>query len=284
MSSNYLGYEYHRLIPIRSIASSPPFRFLVGPNEREFTIYSALFAHQSPVFEKMVDGKFSESVEKCVQWKSVDEETFICFWQYAHTGRYTAAPPVFGIKPESEATCEPPPPPSPPPLPALGLFGSPAAEKDETTPKNLTKREIQWQEFKNQRASANFGAFRSTNIFSSAIRSNYAHEDYTNHFLLHARVYVFADCYGIGGLMSLSLDELHGTLTRFTLHAERINDVVALIRYCYENLVPEPLREIVTLYAACKLPRLWLSEEFHALVEAYGELSKNLFGLIVDVL
>lgn len=228
----------------------------------------------------MVHGKFSESVEKSVQWKSVDEETFICFWQYTHTGRYTAAPPVIGIKPESEATCEPPRPPSP----ALGLFGLPTAKKDETPPKILTKHEIQWNEFKNQRASANFGAFRSAGLFSPAVRSNYAHEDYTNHFLLHARVYVFADCYGIAGLMDLSLNELHGTLVRFTLHSERINDVVALIRYCYENQVPEPLREVVTLYAACKLQKLWLSEEFHALVETYGELSKNLFGLIVKVL
>lgn len=252
----------------------------MGPNEREFTIYSALFAHQSPVFEKMVHGKFSESVEKCVQWKSVDEETFICFWQYTHTGRYTAAPPVIGIKSESEATCEPPTPPSPP-SPVFGLFGTSAAKKDENPPENFTKREIQWKEFKSQRPSANFGAFRPTGFFS---RSNHAHEDYTNNFLLHARVYVFADCYGIAGLMDLSLNELHGTLVRFTLHTERVNDVVALIRYCYENTVPEPLREVVTLYAACKLQKLWLSEEFHALVETYGELSKNLFGLIVNVI
>ncbi|PTB43549.1 hypothetical protein M441DRAFT_78540 [Trichoderma asperellum CBS 433.97] len=266
------------------IASSPPFRFLVGPNQREFTIYSALFAHQSPVFEKLVNGNFSESTEKCVQWKSVDEDTFICFWQYTHTGRYTAASPVIGLKSESEATCAPPPP--RPPSPGLtSLFGGPvAAKKDETPPKELTKREIQWNEFKNQRASAYSGAFCSAGLFGPCVRSNYAHEDYTNNFILHARVYVFAECYGIAGLMDLSLNELHGTLVRFTLYKERINDVVALIRYCYENLVPEPLREVVALYTACKLEKLWLSEEFHALVETYGELSKTLFGLIVKVL
>lgn len=255
----------------------------MGPNQREFTIYSALFTHQSPVFEKLVNGNFSESTEKCVQWKSVDEDTFICFWQYTHTGRYTAASPVIGLKLESEATCEPPPP--SPPSPAFALFASAAAKKDETPPKKPTKREIQWNEFKNQRDSAYFGAFRSTDgLFGPGYRSNHAHEDYTNNFLLHARIYVFAECYGIAGLMNLSLNELHGTLVRFTLYKERINDVVTLIRYCYENLVPEPLREVVALYTACKLEKLWLSEEFHALVEAYGELSKTLFGLIVNVL
>lgn len=213
----------------------------------------------------------------------MDEDTFICFWQYTHTGRYTAASPVVGLKSESETTCEPPPP-SPPSPAHAGLFGPAAAKKDETPPKKLTKRAIQWNEFKNQRASANFGAFRSTSFFGPRVRSNYVHEDYTNNLLLHARIYVFAECYGITGLMDLSLNELHGTLVRFTLYKERINDVVALIRYCYENLVPEPLREVVALYTACKLEKLWLSEEFHALVEAYGELSKTLFGLIVNVL
>ncbi|PON22977.1 hypothetical protein TGAM01_v208232 [Trichoderma gamsii] len=202
-------------IPAEIIASSPPFRFLVGPNQREFIMYTALFAHQSPVFEKLVNGNFSESTEKCIQWKSVDEDTFICFWQYAHTGRYTAAPPIIGLKTESEATPEPPPP--SPPSPALvGLFSSTATKKDETPPRNLTKREIQWNEFQNQRASANFGAFRSTGLFNPRVRSNYAHEDYTNHFLLHARVYVFAECYGVKGLMDLSLNELHGTLAQYT--------------------------------------------------------------------
>ncbi|KAL7920766.1 hypothetical protein ACQKWADRAFT_297261 [Trichoderma austrokoningii] len=267
------------------IASSPPFRFLVGPNKREFTIYSALFAHQSPVFEKMVNGSFSEATEKCVEWKSVDEDTFVCFWQYAHTGRYTAAPPVIGRRPKSEskATTEPQPPSplSPPPIPRAGFA---VAKKDKTPPKVLTKREIQWNEFTNHRPSVNFGAFRSTSFFGPCARSNYAHENYTNNFLLHARVYVFAECYGITELMDLSLNELHGTLLRFTLYKERITDVVALLRYCYESQVPEPLRELVALYAACKLDKLWQSEEFHALVETYGEPSKTLFGLIVNVL
>lgn len=215
----------------------------------------------------------------------MDEDTFVCFWQYTHTGRYTAAPPVIGPKSEPpKATCEPPLPSPPSPRLIPWVDGSAAAKKDETPLKKLTKREIQWNKFQNQRPSANFGAFRSISIFGPRVRSNYAHENYTNNFLLHARVYVFADCYGIIGLMDLSLNELHGTLVRFTLHKERIVDVVALVRYCYENEVPEPLREVVALYAACKLEKLWLSEEFHALVEAYGGLSKTLFGLVVEVL
>lgn len=80
------------------------------------------------------------------------------------------------------------------------------------------------------------------------------------------------------------MSELHGALVAFTLHEERINDVVVLVRYCYDNLAPEALREMITLYAVCKIEKLWASEEFQALVEAHGELSRSLIGHMVDAL
>lgn len=85
------------------IASSVPFRFLVGPNGREFTIHSALLSHQSPVLDKLVNGGFSEAAEKCVTWDSVDEDTFIRFWQYAYTGKYTVDLSQAGLESEPQA-------------------------------------------------------------------------------------------------------------------------------------------------------------------------------------
>ncbi|KAL7946442.1 hypothetical protein V8C42DRAFT_36531 [Trichoderma barbatum] len=266
-------------VPAEVIASSVPFRFLVGPNEREFTIHSALFAYQSPVLEKLANGSFSEAAEKCVKWKAVEEDTFIRFWQYTYTGKYTAAPPVIGLRSESDASQEPPPP-SPP---TSGfLFGG--APKEETPHKEPTKRELQWRDFKRQRASAGFGPFRSAGLFGGGVRRNLSHEDYTNHFLSHAELYVFAECYAITGLMELCLNELHATLVGFWLSGERINDIVALVRYCYENVVPEPLRDVVARYAACKIDKLWLSDQFQALVETHGELSRALIGSMLNVL
>ncbi|KAH6603472.1 hypothetical protein Trco_008247 [Trichoderma cornu-damae] len=261
-------------IPTEVIATSIPFRFLVGPNQKEFTIHSALFTYQSSVLEKLVNGNFFEAAEKCVTWKEVDEDTFIRFWQFTYTGKYAAAPPVVEAKPESEATQE-----SQSPATVPFLFGN--RPKDEV-PKQLTKREAQWEAFKNKRPSAAFGAF-SSGIFGRP-RSNLAHEDYTDTLISHARVYIFAECYGIADLMDLSLNELHGTLVKFTLHEERINDIVALVCYCYENLAPQPLRELISLYAACKVDKLWPSERFQELAEAHSELSKALLGLIVNIL
>ena len=60
-------------------------------------------------------------------------------------------------------------------------------------------------------------------------------EDYTNVFLSHAQLYVFADKYDIQPLKMLALHNLHQTLLIYTIYAERIGDITALIEYCYEN-------------------------------------------------
>lgn len=276
-----------------SIASSIPFRFLVGPNEREFTIHSALFTCQSPVFERLANGSFTEATEKCVKWTSVDEDTFLRFWQYTYTGNYAAAPPVsVAIESKSEAIPERPLiPPQPQiqlplqPLPFSGLFdsGRPLPPKI-VTPEEL-KRKALWTAFLKKRASDPVAPFHTPgSVRFPGATKNLAGEDYTNTLLSHARLFTFAECYGITALMTHSLNELHGTLEKFTLYKERVDDVVALVHYCYENSAPEPLRDLVTLYAACKIDKLWKSEQFCALVEAYSELSMALLGLMVNEL
>ncbi|KAL7954415.1 hypothetical protein V8C34DRAFT_317318 [Trichoderma compactum] len=187
-------------IPTDVVASSVPCRFLVGPNEREFTIHSALFTQQSPIFERLTNGNFTEATEKCVKWNSEFEAT-----------------------PELPAEA-PPSPIRPPPIPAL--FDSLPPPSRNETPEEL--------------------------------------KHYTNTFLSHVR--------------------LQWTLEPFTLYDERVNDVVALLDYCYENSTPEELRNLVTLYAACRIDKLWKSEKFCALVEAHSELSMALLGLMVNEL
>ncbi|OPB42063.1 hypothetical protein A0O28_0031800 [Trichoderma guizhouense] len=266
-----------------SIASSVPFRFIVGPNEREFTIHSALFTCQSPVLERLANGNFSEATEKCVKWPSVDEDTFIRFWQYTYTGKYTAAPPVsVAIQSKAEAIPEPTPLRIQPPMPALFDSLPPIARSE--TPEEL-KRKALWSAFLKQRSSDPMAMFYTPGFIRlTGAKNNPVNEDYTNTFLSYARLFTFAECYGITALMTRSLIDLHGTLERFTLHNERVNDIVALVDYCYENMAPEPLRDLVTLYAACKIDKLWKSERFCALVEAYSELSMALLGLMVNEL
>lgn len=60
-------------------------------------------------------------------------------------------------------------------------------------------------------------------------------EDYTDVFLSHARLYVFAEMYDIQILKLLALEELHSTLANYTLYQQRAGDIIALLRYVYAN-------------------------------------------------
>lgn len=73
-----------------SIASSKPFRFIVGPEQREFTASAALIAHQSATLRTLIYGNFCEARNGCVTLDWVDEYTFTRFIQYAYTGDYDA--------------------------------------------------------------------------------------------------------------------------------------------------------------------------------------------------
>lgn len=94
----------------------------------------------------------------------------------------------------------------------------------------------------------------------------------------HGRVYVLADRYGIGRLMDVSLQKLHQALVKSKVPETNLNDIVAMVRFCYAELVPERLRRLVVHYISCNLETLWKIKEFQELVEDYGNLARALVG------
>jgi hypothetical protein len=260
------------------VLSSTPFRFSVGPQEREFTIHSALVAEQSDALERLVNGNMKEACDQHVLWNSVEEDIFIKFSQFAYTGNYDSEQP----ERSAETT------------PELGPQQEIAEESDdvvdlgwgrrkkkkhsgwpsempETSP---TKKEQLWDRFK---------AFTSSEGLQEVqMRSNTKHENCTAVFLSHAKLYVFADIYGIKRLAMLSLYRLQQALVVFELFDNRLEDVVELVRYCFEDTVPDELRLLVTLYVACNVEKLWKSSNFHNLICEHGELSMSLIGMLLD--
>ncbi|EGX87867.1 hypothetical protein CCM_09490 [Cordyceps militaris CM01] len=96
---------------------------------------------------------------------------------------------------------------------------------------------------------------------------------YKQVFLSHARVHVMAVHYEIQPLAELALRKLHKILCKFILHGERISDVVALLRYTYEEGERPQLRKMVSIFAACHFKQLWADSEFRELFSADGALS-----------
>lgn len=123
-----------------------------------------------------------------------------------------------------------------------------------------------------------------------AIRANFApSEDYTNVFLSHARVYVFAEQYDIQPLKRLALQRLYQTLAIFTLWPECVGDIVALTRFVYDNTSKpvrgvEPMRGMLKRYFSCEPDVLLKAVAFRDLSEENRELLDDFYSLVGDFL
>lgn len=107
----------------------------------------------------------------------------------------------------------------------------------------------------------------------------------SNPYLLHAKVFVFADYWGVTGLKEVSLRKLSSALQEVGLlvNTKWVRDrLVALVEYCYEEPRPEELVSLVHLYASFRLPQLWESEKFQELFRRHAELSVALMRAVVE--
>lgn len=116
-------------------------------------------------------------------------------------------------------------------------------------------------------------------------------EDYTDVFLSHARLYVFADMYDIQILKMLALEELHSTLASYTLYDSRVSDIVALLRYVYANTSSEEggiggggsreLRKLLTDYMGVEMKILTKDQSFKDLMfEDGGDLMGDFMKMV----
>jgi len=115
------------------------------------------------------------------------------------------------------------------------------------------------------------------------IPNSHAKQDYTGVFLAHARLYVFADKYGIKPLESLSLHKLYATLKSFTLYRARVGDILKLVRYAYENgpdYESNKLRALVSEYVAYEIDTIGETNRFFALMEEGGLFVRDFWKLV----
>lgn len=102
-------------------------------------------------------------------------------------------------------------------------------------------------------------------------------EDYTEVFLSHARLYVFAEKYDIQPLKTLALKKLHQTLAIYTLYPERVGDITALFRYVYANTAEsadgkDSIRQMLAHYIGCEMGTLLKHGEIKEIMLENGEV------------
>lgn len=288
-------------------------------------MHSGIVAGLSPPLERLMNGPMQEALEGKVKWESVDEGTFVCFWQYAYTGNYDICddPTASSVDVDQKTTdlneAEIPAGPTdiqveesvhhgwdesiaptvdamPQPEPAAVSvgnswgFGQPEpAEADDpwgfsNVKKDKKKRKGTQTPSKQERLWAKFTALRKTSDspkLDHQARATHARSE-AKHLLRHAKVCVFADCYGIIPLMTLSYNKLHQSLIDLTLHTQTLQGVVAVAQYCYETDIPDDLKELISLFIACKVEVLVVDKQFERLIKSHGEFGWSVLVPIVS--
>lgn len=110
---------------------------------------------------------------------------------------------------------------------------------------------------------------------------------YTEVFLCHTQIYVFANKYNIGPLRALSLYKLQRTLAEFTLYDDRVGDIVGLMRYSYLTTFDrleavDDLKLLVIQYAAYVIEGLAPNIKFQSLLKEPGLLARDLINQILE--
>ncbi|KFY94697.1 hypothetical protein V498_03766 [Pseudogymnoascus sp. VKM F-4517 (FW-2822)] len=304
------------------VFTSPQFTFGIGENNVKVTVHAAAIAKQSQALDRLINGPMEEAQTGIARFEDVHEDTFVRVCQFAYTGDYET--PVFIQRPKSglpdtpssmssppnvhanepgEIVEEPEPEPAEPepaepepaePEPAepelaelepeFGVWSSFGAKRQKK-PKKSSKSRVLRDSF--DKKDFDVETPRLGAKYRCEVRQNSsAEEDYTSVFLGHAHLYVFADKWGIEVLKTLSLHKLHKTLLTFTLYAERLSDVVELVRYTYAHTPDlahemDDLRSLVMEYLTCEVTYLIHSPEFDPLVEEGGTFARDLVHMMM---
>lgn len=254
------------------------FTFVVGTNRDNFSIHADLVASLSPKLHAMIHSGMKESHEKTVDWSSESLETFCSFGEFAYHGSYDVIAPKLraadqALSPEQERGrelqkeardqkhSEHPKPPS--------------SSKSGSSTSYLPKMERLFESFVNLYPP----------VPQAKPKSRYTHpdDDYTDVFLAHARVYIFAEYHDIDDLKRLSLENLSQLLAQFQVFNHTAQEFVELAKFTFDNPVAnhDELKAIVVLFSACNIKCLNRNEDFKKLLSSPG-FASQLFDLVMD--
>ncbi|KAI1493515.1 hypothetical protein F5X96DRAFT_185450 [Biscogniauxia mediterranea] len=274
-------------IEYKQIMASRPFRIIVGADKKEFMIHADLLSNLSKPLGALVNNQMKESNTGVAEWPEVEEETFVCFCQFAYTGGYDE--PVSAMLPKAKDE------------PREKVSG-PSYDAEEAEEIILPEPTTQVHDFFNDREITPPRGRNSDRTWNQFKSLSYAvpakpNEDpkpppapLSEVLLSHARLYVLADYYDIQDLMTLSLQKLHRLLVSADLGTGWADAVVELVAYSYPNTADkgygasgyDELRTLLAKYIACRVEIFWGKPAFRDLLAEYGELSAAVIGHMIQ--
>ncbi|KAI6347387.1 hypothetical protein MCOR25_010913 [Pyricularia grisea] len=141
-----------------------------------------------------------------------------------------------------------------------------------TAMKRRTNREILWDDFERS-WRMDLSGFTKNGTFDTEGGPD------ADILIHHCQVYVLADRYGITRLMDVSLQKLHQALVKSKIPKNNLSDIVALVRFCYGELVPEKLRQMVIHYISCNVEACGRLRSFRSFWRSMAVWQGHLWGL-----
>jgi hypothetical protein len=167
------------------------------------------------------------------------------------------------------------------PFPRVTVSAEIAKNRQDTHPKESLRMRFKWRNYlpaDHPKAAIQHG-------LDAPVKTG-PEQDLKPIFLTHARLYTFAEKRFILPLRQLALSKLHETLVHFTLHEERIGDILELVRYAYKNNqnrkddgTIDQLRELVVLYIVKEIDTVVKSEDWQTLVYEGKEMMVDFWRL-----
>ncbi|KAG6065306.1 hypothetical protein E4U32_007475 [Claviceps aff. humidiphila group G2b] len=218
--------------PSEGVYTSQPVKFVVGEAKTEFYLHSALVATWSKALGKLIDDALAEGQQGCVVLEDDDVGTFTAFADFVYLGDYDLSL----SSPDS---------------------GDASQQKDKSKDQGRQwgrPRNAHWNHFvanpdysnlNNSTGAWDLGVFVPAPSFK-------LDRDYSEFLIAHVKIFDFAEHYGVDELKSLSIRNLHDALEKFTLSRKRIDDILALVSFCYDNerKNADRLNKMVASYSA----------------------------------
>lgn len=258
----------------------------------------------------MMTNGLEESVTRSVKWEHMDVPTFVSFWKYLYSGTYKDPEPdtesMQALATNSESVLKPlgepmENDPASSPLSKvdkkkLKKKGRLAREAGEGT--KSTDREHVRHEFKRlgERKFHQTGDADGTDVSDhDEVIENKAASSQAQHLIHHARVFILADKYDMARLMTISHGRLYAILmdldvgtgsfmtsiTNSVAYESNADHVVALLRFCFGEPVPDQLRELLVAFAATKVKELWERQSFKDLLDDSKELAMEMMRYMI---
>ncbi|KAN0080910.1 hypothetical protein V8E54_004114 [Elaphomyces granulatus] len=214
--------------PFANLFRSKIVNFQVGPEGTNFTVHAQPLASLSQALNALINGDMVEARTGVIDWRDMDEETFLRFCEFAYVQDYT--PPRF-----SECTDNREVPKQVEKKKQKINSGWPGNTREDESKRSIKSR------LRNLLSESDYPLPSSNQSFRQQfqpVSNTSPHQELAPVFLGHARLYVLADKYDVRELKNLVLHKFCNALKLFTLWESRIAEVVELVRFVYDNTPP----------------------------------------------